>query len=203
MNATNPELGMPIYLKHSDDASALEHEFAARCAMPSDINEHLPLLKRLASECTGIAEFGVRTGNSTIAFLAGLEANRDAVVKRVLWSYDIELPQFQPPALPPDVEWRFDLRDTAHLGRLPFCDLLFVDTAHTRVHVAAELQYHRSVARYIVFHDTTLWGLVGMDGKTGVLHAALDFLATNPDWHVQEHRLNNNGLLVLRRRLAQ
>lgn len=184
--------------------SKLIDELQLRCNAPSDINEHLPVLFTLAMQCDRIVEFGVRTGNSTVAFLAGLEQRPLASTVTQLHSYDIEDPDPQIP-LPkrPATSWYFQKRDTAHLGTIPECELLFIDTAHTRVHVAAELQYHARVRRFIVFHDTVLWGLVGMDGKTGVLHAALDFLAARPEWELQEHLLNNNGLLILRRKGAE
>ena len=48
----------------------------------SDINEHVRILKRYASRCESVAEFGVRNVVSTWAFL-------DSRAKRV-FSYDIE-----------------------------------------------------------------------------------------------------------------
>lgn len=182
--------------------SKLLDELRIRSRTPSDINEHLQELFALAMGCDTIVEFGVRTGNSTVAFLAGLEAASPVGGK--LHSYDIEDPQapIPWPETPDHPTWYFYQRDTAHLGTIPACDLLFIDTAHTRVHVAAELQYHASVRKYIVFHDTVLWGVIGMDGKTGVLHAALDFMAAHPEWELQEHRLNCNGLLILKRKVV-
>lgn len=181
--------------------SKLFDEFIRRSETPSDINEHLQALHILAMGCDRIVEFGVRTGNSTVAFLSGLA--QGAPIGGELHSYDIEDPQGEIP-LPAagGPKWFFHKEDTAHLGTIPECDLLFIDTAHTRVHVAAELQYHASVRRYIVFHDTVLWGVIGMDGKTGVLHAALDFMAAHPEWKLGAHRLNNNGLLILERSAA-
>jgi glycosyltransferase involved in cell wall biosynthesis len=44
--------------------------FAARRATPSDINEHLDVLKALATGKASVTEFGTRGGNSTVAFLA-------------------------------------------------------------------------------------------------------------------------------------
>jgi hypothetical protein len=38
---------------------------------PSDINEHLPTLKKYTEECDTIVEMGVRSIISTWAFLAG------------------------------------------------------------------------------------------------------------------------------------
>lgn len=181
--------------------SRLQNEYLKRLGSPSDISEDLEMLYALALKCVRIVEFGVRTGNSTIAFLAGLQAGSQ--VGGALHSYDIEAPQVDFPwSELTGVMWHFRKEDTAHLERIPECDLLFIDTAHTRLHVAAELQYHAAVRKFIVFHDTVLWGIVGMDGKTGVLHVALDFLASRPEWEFFNHSVKQNGLLVLRRKGA-
>src|SRR5574343_715665 len=52
----------------------IEKLFEQRRATPSDINEHMDALRCYAMLCSSICEFGVRSGNSTVAFLAGLDA---------------------------------------------------------------------------------------------------------------------------------
>lgn len=197
-----PLPGKPVAFPkaHGLPQTHLESLMRQRCLQPSDINEHLPLLWDYAFSCAVICEFGVRAGNSTIAFLAGLEAGGSRKLPGVLHSWDIEPPQFERPALSPWVVWDFRIGDTAHLKDFPECDLLFIDTAHTHVHVTAELQYQDRVRRWIVFHDTVLYGDVGMDGKPGVRHAAQDFLAKNDRWQAIEDHHNCNGLLVLEKR---
>ena len=100
----------------------------------SDIREHLVTLRLLAERCDHITEFGVRTGNSTIAFLAGLWILGDLV------SYDINEPAFSAPA---DMasRWKFFRADTAQLTDIAPTDLLFIDTAHTYAQVKAELRH--------------------------------------------------------------
>ena len=46
-----------------------------RCNLVSDINEHLPTLKRYAEDCDHITEMGVRWLVSTIAFMMGQPKN--------------------------------------------------------------------------------------------------------------------------------
>ena len=60
----------------------LENNYTIRCEQPSDINEHLPTLKKYAEECEHITEMGVRWVVSTFAFMAGLP--------KKLISYDID-----------------------------------------------------------------------------------------------------------------
>ena len=52
--------------------SRIHDEFIIRCSLISDINEHLPTLKRYAEECQHITECGVRGCTSSYAFAEGL-----------------------------------------------------------------------------------------------------------------------------------
>lgn len=49
----------------------LEQKYTELCVNPSDINEHLPTLKKYAEECDHITEMGVRGIVSTYALLMG------------------------------------------------------------------------------------------------------------------------------------
>ncbi|RMH32221.1 MAG: class I SAM-dependent methyltransferase [Planctomycetota bacterium] len=173
----------------------IQELFALRCkgqggAAHRDIIEHLERLRDLGSECDDIVEFGVRTGNSTVAFLAS-----DA--KRV-YSYDIKEPHFAPT---PDVKdkWAFCQADTSKLEEIPFCDLLFIDTYHTFDIVCAELRHAPRVGKYIVFHDTELFGEVGEDGRRPGINEAIDQTLPIGEWDRTEHYPNNNGLTVYTR----
>ena len=48
--------------------SVIEQKYKQRCTTPSDINEHLPVLRDYASKCTHITETGVRSAVSSYAF---------------------------------------------------------------------------------------------------------------------------------------
>lgn len=162
----------------------------------ADILQHMPLLRLLASQCDHVTEFGVRTGNSTVAFLAGLAGR-----KGVLHSYDIGPPLFVlPRALP--VTWEFNEADTSQLPSIPFTDMLFLDTLHTYDQVRAELVHARQVLKYLVFHDTVLNGEHGEGGQPGILRAIGEFLESQQPaglWRVMCHMRNSNGLMVLER----
>lgn len=156
-----------------------------------DIIEHLALLHYLAGFCPRVTEFGTRTGNSTIAFLAA--------GSRVT-SYDIAPPQFVLEVPEAVARWRFHLADTATLGEIASTDLLFVDTLHTYAQVKAELKHAAQVSRFLVFHDTVLNGFDGENGEPGIVAAINEFMAANPGvWSVLCHMQNCNGLLVLER----
>ena len=51
--------------------NTLEDIYLFLCDTPSDINEHLPVLKELASQSDSVVEMGVRWVVSTFALLAG------------------------------------------------------------------------------------------------------------------------------------
>ncbi len=51
----------------------IQEKYVELCETPSDINEHLPVLNALASECNIIAELWVRTAVSDYAICAGMK----------------------------------------------------------------------------------------------------------------------------------
>ena len=171
--------------------------FSARAAQPSDIQAHLPLLRALAAQCDHITEFGVRKGNSTVAFLAGL-ADRGG---GILQSYDIAAPRIETPELPLGVEWWFKQADTALLREIDDTDLLFIDTLHTADQVRAELRHAPCVRGRIVLHDTVLFAGQGERDSLGIAPAIFEFLADHDaQWRVAGHSSQSCGLLVLERR---
>lgn len=165
---------------------------------PSDISEHVPTLRRLASECGHVTEFGVRSGNSTRAIMAGRPGR--------LVSYDITeneyvqglFKQFQAEGYPYD----YIIADVLEVD-IDQTDMLFIDTWHAYDQLILELSANAAkVTRYIVMHDTVTYGLDGekcyhKEPKNGLLAAIGEFLVNNRDWHVIEHYQNNNGLTVL------
>ena len=123
----------------------------------TDIQGHLPLLYQEVADRPGavVIELGVRTGQSTGAFLAAIEA-----VGGELWSADIT-----PPAVPAwwhGLEfWHFTSGDDLHpavTAALPAqCDVLFIDTSHEYDHTLEELRTYVPRIRpggTGLFHDT-------------------------------------------------
>lgn len=188
----------------------LEEYYQRCCTEQSDINEHLPLLRDLASECEHVTEFGLRWANgSTAAFLAAQPAE--------FISWDID-----PAAITSQT-----VRDLAtHAGRTKFqprcgntlkippiepTDLLFIDSFHTAKHLLRELERHvdpivRPVRKYIVFHDTVTFGNRGEDGSEPGIRAAIrqfQRLHSFPLWNMVHAKRgimdfkNNNGLIVI------
>lgn len=164
---------------------------------PSDINEHLHILKKYGEESEIIVEFGVRWIVSTWAFLA-------AKPKKLI-SYDFQDPNTwganinEPLAASHEcgLDFSFILDDTRNVT-IPQCDLLFIDTLHEYDQVKAELNLHSNkVNKFIIFHDIVSFAQVGESGGKGIYPAIEEFLADNKDWKILEKFTNNNGLLVI------
>lgn len=159
---------------------------------PSDINEHLQTLHDLVALAPRVVEMGTRTAVSTTAFLTAKP--------KLLHTYDINRsPQGQQLALhaEPETDYKFIQGDSTQVEIEP-CDLLFLDTdPHTADRVWAELmKHHTKVSRFIVFHDTQIFGEF-YGSEPGVLPAVRRFQKEYPEWVTVKHYTNNNGLTVL------
>jgi len=173
--------------------------YKANCSNQSDINEHLPTLKRYAEECDTVVEMGVRWIVSTWAFL-------EAKPKRLI-SIDIDDPSKYGRSiaevynLAGQANVQFEFRQESTLeNEIEECDLLFIDTLHNFEQLDQELKRHGNKAqKYIIFHDTTTFGHKGETSPNGLLPAIDAFLEENEHWHKKEVFTNNNGLTVLER----
>jgi cephalosporin hydroxylase len=131
-------------------------EYARRRVASSDIVDHMPRLFDEACRYGGVRvlELGVRSGNSTAAFLHAAELTGGSVV-----SVDLEFPQV------PEAWLRYE-GWTVHVGDdlalepiLGECDVLFVDTSHYHDHTLAELRAfwsHVAPGGVVLMHDTEL-----------------------------------------------
>jgi len=130
----------------------LEQRFQRLANTPSDINEHLPKLKELASKCKSVCEFGTRDGVSTTALLAGKPAKvvtydtNPSVINEALRRLKPEGTELFYKAGP-----QFN---TATMPQIESCEMLLIDSLNTQEHVRNELTRHsESVSRWIVLHD--------------------------------------------------
>ncbi len=132
-------------------------EYAIRSGEPSDIVDWMPTLHDEVCRYPGaeIIELGVRSGNSTIAFLAAADK-----VDGHVWSVDLM------PAYVPDW-WHFTGRwdfiqgnDIPPPENLPDeCDILFIDSSHWYNHTYQELSFYVPRVRpggLVMLHDTEL-----------------------------------------------
>lgn len=203
-------------------AATIEAQFDKERLTASDINEHLPTLRRYASECETVAECGVRAIVSTWALLSGLIAGPGP--NRHLICVDIApVPQIAGVAeiaREAGIRLEFQQTDSVRADLGSGVDMLFIDTWHVYGHLRRELAaHHAKVRRFIAMHDTTVDGERGetlrcgqdisgamaasgysaVDVTTGLSRAIKEFLAEHPEWIVDSIYVNNNGLTILRR----
>lgn len=178
-------------------------------SQPSDINEHLPTLKKYAEQCDHVTEMGVRYVVSTISLALGKP--------KKLISIDLFHPSqygdmgrlnlVEEYSKQNQVDFKFILGNTLEIDIEP-TDLLFIDTLHKYGQLKKELERHsKNVKKYIIFHDTSTFEYKDegeyykTDGlsteKVGLWPAIQEFIDTNPEWSILERFTNNNGLTIL------
>lgn len=183
-----------IKSKMDEQNDLLKKEYATACQQPTDINQHLPLLHSLASQCDTVVELGVRTGVSTRALLASGCKN--------LHSFDLYLDdrvtELFDHAKKQGKNCNYQVGDSLTMT-IPETDLLFIDTYHTYKQLRSELNRHHSrVSKYIAFHDTFTYGLkTDQDQLKGIFTAIVEFMIDHPEWKFKYHTSENNGFTVI------
>ncbi len=181
--------------------SLLIEKYEEACRTKSDINEHLPTLKKYADECNHITEFGTRTGVSTWSWLMSSAKtircfDIDKGVMKYIKNHHIVAEQL-------NKDFTFTCVSTiAEKLEIEPTDLLFVDTLHTYNQVITELKMHSNkVRKYILFHDTSSHpsNAKSVEYEREVNKAVNEFLDTNKNWILKERFTNNHGLTVIQR----
>ena len=171
----------------------VEKKYLEACEIPTDINEHLPVLKKYAEKCDHIIELGVRSIISTWAFLAGMPKRMVSIDLLLPKECGGDLAEVYKGAKEIEVAFSFILGNDLDI-ELEETDLLFIDTEHTYDQLKQELfLFHSKAKKYIIIHDTAIFEDI-------LMPAVNDFLKVHKNWKVKEKLTNNNGLLVLDRR---
>ena len=185
----------------------INEKFNTLCNTPSDINEHLPILKKYATGCDIVVELGVRWVVSTYAFLAATPNKLISVdiTHPAEWGGASALGEVELFANELNVDFSFIQASSLDVT-LQNHDLLFIDTWHCYRQLLSELNMHHSnVNKYIILHDTTLFEFVdetaygesGTGNEIGLWPAVEKFILENPEWSIKERNINNNGLTIL------
>jgi hypothetical protein len=189
------------------------------CQHPSDINLHLPELKRLASECSSVVEIGMRGMVSSWGILEGLSENK--ATHRSYLGIDMTAPR------PETLGWARRLAEANGISftfwmkndfdvEIPRTEMLFIDSLHTYCHLTYELEkFSPYVEKYIAMHDTSEpWGYsddTEYKGnyseypywqdreKRGLWPAVEDFLERHPEWSLEKRDEQCHGLTTLKR----
>jgi hypothetical protein len=169
---------------------SLQTLYQLAVASPSDLNEHVIKLYTLAKECPRIEEIATRN-QSTVAFLnAG---------PKHLHSINTASDTVMSALESRKGETELLIEHVDPLSAKPSgADLLFIDEVHTADRVYSQLaQFGVTTTRYIVLHDTVLFGEVGESGAPGILPAVRRWMKEHPEWSVIYHTLAQHGLTVL------
>lgn len=171
----------------------IEERYKQLCRLPSDINEHLPTLKKYAEQSETIVELGMRKIVSTWALLMGKPKHLISVDITHPKDYGADLWEVVDATQGAGIEFDFVLKSSLEID-LPEHDFLFIDTLHTYDQLTAELDRHHSkVKKFIAMHDTNL------PNDNYMRQAVNDFLDKHPEWEVAEHFDNCNGMTILKR----
>lgn len=178
----------------------LEKIYKKNCDTYSDINEHLPTLRKYAEQCEHVTEFGVRYVVSTYAFMMGAPKKLVSYDVLPVENFGIDRNQLKELAFSNGVDFEFIVGDTTKI-EIAQTDLLFIDTWHVYQQLIVELTKHGNKSnKYIIMHDTTKFGEVGECNEGDGLNKAInEFLEKNSHWVVHEKFENNNGLTILKR----
>jgi hypothetical protein len=214
---------LPIPSAYGIDSRAhagLWNLYEHHCNMSSDINEHIPVLRRFAAECSSVIEIGIREMVSTWGILQGLSESPSP--SRSYLGIDLAFPPLENLSLAKNlskkngISFRFQKDNDLYID-LPYADMLFIDSLHTYRHLTYELEkFSPKIRKYIAMHDTSEpWGdldetpYIPIDesaypsnidtNKRGLWQAVQDFLERHPEWILQERHLNNHGFTVLKR----
>ena len=168
----------------------IEEKYQQLCETPSDINEHLPTIRKYAQLCDTIVELGVRGMVSTWGLLAGypLEMVSVDIVDPIEHKGDTK--ETKEVAISEGIYWKFTKESSLNF-KFKRTDLLFIDTIHFYEQLSQELKLHSPhTVKYIIIHDTVI---------PEMKRAIDEFLTGNMDWKVKEVFENNSGLTVLQR----
>lgn len=202
--------------------TTIEEGFNNAKNTPSNVNEHIQVLADYAEKCSSIAELGVDKMVTTWAFLKGLRFNKKK--KKNLYCVDITgkpsaFDGIAELAKKNQINIEFTQGNSMKL-QIPKVDLLFIDTAHHYAQLKKEFElHHERVKKYIILHNTEIDGKHGEvvrmcyytdinslckengfipeDVVKGLQPAILEFIQTHPEWKIEKHLSNNNGLTVL------
>jgi len=185
----------------------LQYKFLEKLYTRSDIFEHLSILALMSSKVDSITEFGVRKIVSTWAFLYGCPkkmVSMDLVNPSV---HGQNIDEVYKLAKENGIDYKFVEGSTLE-NDIEETDLLFIDTYHEYHQLKNELIKHGNKAKkYLVFHDTELFGKYGQDFETDALNTKLgglnqaidEFIVENPHWIKKFTYPFSSGLTILER----
>jgi len=157
----------------------------------SDINEHVETIFNFTKGCNVAVSLGIGKGDAAFSLLLGCQhhISIDPDPSRDTLNFLNEYFGSKSSSI---------FQSTNEPIELENFDVLFVDSVHTADCVEKELKTHANkVNKFIIFHDTHIFGDVGEDGGEGIKKPIYEFLSQNQEWKIVYNENHNNGLMVL------
>jgi Glycosyl transferase family 2 len=214
-------LGMPVPVaatNYADIKLALQRDHRR------DLDQHAEVIAAYASRCDSVLEFTKRR-ESTAFLLAGLTSlpacssgqcestgcsgacNRPVRFVSYHEEHDtlLDLLQDLAPTAGDPRRALISIHKVPSLDEVPTVeepddfDLLFIDTRHNGARLKQELDYVGDrIQKYIVVHDTSLYGMSGDDGTPrGLLFGLREWVKEHPEWYVAYTTQDQYGLTIL------
>ena len=201
----------------------VEEKYQILSNTQSDIFEHLPTLRKYASEWESILEMGVRRCVSSWALALGLLENGNSIKR--LYMNDINVcntDEIENATKETELQIKTIWKNNLEVDLEEDVDLAFIDTWHVYGQLKRELaRFAPRTRKYIIMHDTTIDEIRGESLRTihkcdpeeqsrvsgipideilkGLGPAIDEFLSDNSDWVLHEKFTNNYGLTILKR----
>lgn len=162
-------------------------------SLPRDLNQHMPMLRELASECESVCEFSKRRESAAVWIVSG--------TKKVEL-HNLELQDSDLRAAVEEAKDRVSIKadngNTLQINDIDDCDLLFFDSVHHADRLRTELsKFAASVSKFIVVRGTGNFGVTAEGGGEGLFAAMREFVFDNPQWFVYYHTSTQYGITVL------
>jgi hypothetical protein len=190
-------------IKEHNEMATINNAFGYLSTLPSDINEHMPILKKYTEQCESVLELGVRYIVSTYAFLAGKPKRMVSVDLDHPSKYGGNLDLVHTACREAGIDYKFIQGNDLEVEIEDNFDLLFIDTDHYYAQLTAELnRFSSKIKKFIIMHDTELFSencIYQGVPYGGMKRAIFDFIEKNPEWKIKEVFTNNNGLTILER----
>jgi cephalosporin hydroxylase len=165
----------------------------------SSVADLMPILSEYASRSRTIIEIGVGKGNgSTRAFAAGRTPGGIHILVDCS-AENLNLAHREERLVGKSRVRTFcgNSRDAVFVARVKkylrtVPNLIFIDTEHTKEHLAAELRVWAPIAgpgTTWLFHDTWMWG--SYNPMTDAIH---EFIADHPEWEYADLTRESHGL---------
>lgn len=183
------------------DFTLVNEGFLNRQDVPSDMWDHMGVIRRFARGADSIVEFGTSDrANSTFALMAGHP--------RWMRCYDVHRyePTFsyvEKAARDAGIDFAFMIQSST-AAEIDDCDLLFIDDDHKYEHVKRELEMQGKHARkWIILHDTSEFeshdDTIDRSGR-GIWPAITEYMDATGQWEIREKYNQNYGITVLQRK---